>query len=215
MEGKPDPGAGALNGVLVGRYGRRPRTFGKDTPGVNVTLVLVQEDGAKKPVPMRKSRLVVGRKPECAIRIPVASVSREHCEIVQEGDALVVRDLGSSNGTYVNRERVQEAQLKAGDILAVGPAVFVAVFDGQPAEIDAKQAYLSGKAPEPAAAAAAAPAARPAMPRQGTKPTTRPAGKPVGKPVSEDDFDIDSDDSSISDFNFDFLDEDEEDQKKL
>jgi predicted component of type VI protein secretion system len=185
---------------------------------VNVTLVLVQEDGAKKPVPMRKSRLVVGRKPECAIRIPVASVSREHCEVVQEGDSLTVRDLGSSNGTYVNRERVQEAKLKAGDILAVGPAVFVVQVDGQPAEFDAKQAYTTGKAPEPAAAAASASrGARPAVPssRPAGKPAAKPAAKPGGTPVSDDDFDIDPDDSSISDFNFDFLDEEEEDQKKL
>jgi hypothetical protein len=190
---------------------------------VNVTLVLVQEDGVKKPVPMKRDRVVIGRKPEASIRVPVSSVSREHCELVLAGGRLTVRDLGSSNGTYVNRSRVQEAELKAGDVLSVGPAVFVAVIDGVPAEIDGKETYAKGKSPEPAAAASA-PAARPASPSAKTsapasaaKPTAKPAAKPAAKPSSLDD-ELDTsnlDDSSVSDFDFDFLDEDEEDKKKL
>ncbi len=187
---------------------------------MNVTLVLVQEDGSKKPVSMKKDRLVVGRKPECTIRVPVSSVSREHCEVVIAGDKLMVRDLGSSNGTYVNRERVQEAELNPGDVLAVGPAVFVVVIDGQPAEVDAKRSFAAGSSPEPVTAAAG-PSARPSSPSGKTSSPSapRPAAKPAAKPVSSDlDDEIDTsrlDESSVSDFDFDFLDEDEEDKKKL
>jgi predicted component of type VI protein secretion system len=191
--------------------------LGKDTPGVNVTLVLVQEDGSKRPVPMKKQRLVIGRKPECSIRVPVPSVSREHCEVVLEGEKVIVRDLGSSNGTYVNRERVREAQLNPGDLLAVGPAVFVTVIDGKPIDVNAKQSFTAGRAPEPAAAARA-PAGRPAAPGK-----TAAAGAAASKPKTkslDDELEsalsgADLDDSSISDLDFDFLNEEDEDQKKL
>jgi predicted component of type VI protein secretion system len=49
---------------------------------------------------------------------------------------MKVEDLGSSNGTYINGERVQQAELAAGDTLAVGPVIFVAQVNGFPADDD-------------------------------------------------------------------------------
>ena len=144
---------------------------------------------------MKRARLVIGRKKECDIRIPVPSVSREHCEVHVEGGKVMVRDLGSSNGTYINRERVQEAELKPGQFIGVGPAVFVVRIDGKPDKIDAKQASAQGAAPEPVAAASA-PSKRPTSPSKG-----------VSKPLPDDP---DLDDSSISDFDMDILDDDDE-----
>jgi predicted component of type VI protein secretion system len=199
--------------------------------GVEISLVIVQANGRTQEMPVRKQRMLFGRKEDCQIRIPVSSVSREHCELRVEGEKAVVRDLGSSNGTYVNGERVQEQQLAAGDLVAIGPAVFVVRFDGQPAEINAAEAFVRGAAPTPVAAAAP-PKARPSVPA--AKPTAakpaapvpagpksaaaQPASKPAGKQQKNDesDFDLGSPgpgDSSVSDFDFDFLDED--DDKKL
>ena len=47
-------------------------------------------------------------------------MSRRHAEIIREGDQYRVRDAGSLNGTYVNRERIEEAPLEHGDVLQVG-----------------------------------------------------------------------------------------------
>ena len=47
-------------------------------------------------------------------------MSRRHAEIAQDGDRFVVRDVGSLNGTYLNRERIDEADLTDGDELQVG-----------------------------------------------------------------------------------------------
>ena len=44
----------------------------------------------------------IGRHDDCQIRIRSSQVSRRHCEVLPEGDTLMVRDLGSSNGTFVN-----------------------------------------------------------------------------------------------------------------
>jgi pSer/pThr/pTyr-binding forkhead associated (FHA) protein len=62
-----------------------------------------------------------GRHPESDIFLDDITVSRRHVEIVpKDGGSYVVRDVGSLNGTYVNRERIDEAQLAPGDELQIG-----------------------------------------------------------------------------------------------
>ena len=51
---------------------------------------------------------------------PDVTVSRRHVEILRDGDSYTVRDVGSLNGTYVNRNRVEEAPLRDGDELQIG-----------------------------------------------------------------------------------------------
>ncbi|OJW22180.1 MAG: hypothetical protein BGO49_19315 [Planctomycetales bacterium 71-10] len=63
----------------------------------------------------------VGRHDDCVIRIRSSQVSRRHCEIFEADGRLMVRDLGSSNGTYVNGLRVLGQQpLKVGDVISIG-----------------------------------------------------------------------------------------------
>lgn len=170
---------------------------------VEVTLVAVTADGSKRDIPMKRARLVIGRKPECDVRIPVPSVSREHCEVRVEGGKVVVKDLGSSNGTYVNRERVQETELAPGHLIGVGPAVFVVRIDGNPARIEPELSFAKGSAPEPAAATSA-PAARPQSPAKPGKPA------PAKSIVDDDDDDDLKDKDGSSEFDFDFMDDDDE-----
>jgi pSer/pThr/pTyr-binding forkhead associated (FHA) protein len=66
-----------------------------------------------------KPILLIGRDAECDIQIDSRKVSRRHCCIAQVSDYLVVRDLGSTNGVYVNGVRVAEGQLKPGDELTI------------------------------------------------------------------------------------------------
>ena len=67
--------------------------------------------------------VIVGRDETCDIRILAKSVSREHCAIEQDGDELVLRDLGSSGGTYLGDTRVDKVKLQDGMEIGVGPAV--------------------------------------------------------------------------------------------
>lgn len=69
----------------------------------------------------------VGRGLECDLRIDDATLSRRHGELTIRGTCLHVRDLGSSNGIYVNERRVQQADLEAGDCLRFGSRAFVVV----------------------------------------------------------------------------------------
>jgi hypothetical protein len=65
-------------------------------------------------------RTLVGRSPECDIFLDDVTVSRRHAEIIREGDAFTIRDLGSLNGTYVNRKRIESAVLENDDEVQVG-----------------------------------------------------------------------------------------------
>ena len=61
-----------------------------------------------------------GRHPESDIFLDDITVSRRHAEFVRQGSEYVVRDVGSLNGTYVNRERIDEGQLRNGDEVQIG-----------------------------------------------------------------------------------------------
>jgi predicted component of type VI protein secretion system len=67
----------------------------------------------------------VGRQQGCQIRIGSSQVSRKHCELFEKKGLLLVKDLNSSNGTFVNGKKVEGQQvLEAGNILTVGGVSF-------------------------------------------------------------------------------------------
>jgi len=103
---------------------------------MEVALVMFKADGSRREFPLSKSRLMVGRTSRCDLRVPLSSVSRQHCELRIENDKVRVRDLGSSNGTFHNHTRIQEAELAAGDELMIGPVRFTVVIDGKPEKIE-------------------------------------------------------------------------------
>ena len=62
----------------------------------------------------------IGRSPGAEFIVDAALVSRLHCQLTATADTLHVKDLGSTNGTFVNGTRVTTAELRAGDRLSVG-----------------------------------------------------------------------------------------------
>jgi len=69
-------------------------------------------------VPLVRRPFRVGRRPGLELTLTSSSVSNDHAEILHEADAVRVRDLGSTNGTYLNREKVfGEAELREGDVV--------------------------------------------------------------------------------------------------
>ena len=65
-------------------------------------------------------RTLIGRSPECHVFLDDVTVSRRHAEIVHEDDRYVIRDLGSLNGTFVNRHRIESVALSADDEVQIG-----------------------------------------------------------------------------------------------
>ncbi len=160
---------------------------------VAVELVLLKPDGDQRAYPVTRAR-IIGREEDCDMRIPVAEVSREHCRVEPSSSGgLDVEDLGSSNGTYINGMRIEEAEMAAGDILKIGPALMVLRIDGQPASIDADEAMLRGTPSE--------------------DETQPPAAQPqASKQVGQGSLLDDEDEDMFSDFDFD---DDDEEAPKL
>src|SRR5262245_61072457 len=75
--------------------------------------------GGGDPVPLLKTKLLVGRRDSCDIALRFPNVSSRHCELELLDGYWMVRDLGSSNGTKVNGVRVRTKWVLPGDELAV------------------------------------------------------------------------------------------------
>jgi len=110
--------------------------------------------------------VVIGRVPECHIQIADTLSSRRNTEVRREGRQYKVKDLGSTNGTFLNDKKITEADLAEGDVIRIGEIRFrFSVVDaaGAPAVPTPKPA-----APVPALAGAGAPAAAPAAAPKGS-----------------------------------------------
>lgn len=164
---------------------------------MGVSLVLVRSDLSQMEIQVKSSPAVIGRHTDCKVRIPDPSVSRQHCEVSLSDGKIMLRDLGSSNGTYVNRKRITQIELSAGDMIAVGNFIFVLRIDGKPNAIDSMEVLEDGAIP-----------AAPSKPAKAAKASSS-AKAPAKSPTKA----ADPDDSSVTDF--DFLDDDLEDQPKL
>jgi pSer/pThr/pTyr-binding forkhead associated (FHA) protein len=99
---------------------------------------LVPLDGGP-PIEIVKDLVVVGRKEECDLRLEHKSVSKMHCVIVKTDGLLLLRDLGSTNGTRVNGQRVRRAALLPNDQVSIANYKF--------------RVYLGPDAPAPAVSA--------------------------------------------------------------
>jgi pSer/pThr/pTyr-binding forkhead associated (FHA) protein len=108
-----------------------PSNQGKST--MNYVLQVVRGRSASTTLKLGDGVTSIGRHDDCLIRIKSAQVSRRHCELFEVSDKLTIRDLGSSNGTFVNGKKVSGQQaLKPGDELTVGAVTLRVAKLGQP-----------------------------------------------------------------------------------
>jgi hypothetical protein len=89
-----------------------------------VSLYVEKGPGAGQLMPLPQGTLVIGRASACDLRLQHPSISRRHAQLLRTGDRLVLKDLGSQNGTFVNRVKVDgDTELHAGDELTLGNSV--------------------------------------------------------------------------------------------
>jgi chromosome segregation ATPase len=88
------------------------------------TRMLVRTQGETGIVQLLGRRTTIGRTPDNDIRIDAEFISRHHAVVLLYGSKTVIEDLNSTNGTYVNAERVNRRALKEGDIVTLGKSEF-------------------------------------------------------------------------------------------
>jgi len=89
-------------------------------PPTSALLVMQHGPSAGARFLLDAERTTVGRSTSADIFLDDVTVSRKHAEFVREGRVFWVRDVGSLNGTYVNRERIDQAELHSGDEVQIG-----------------------------------------------------------------------------------------------
>jgi len=83
-------------------------------------LVVLSEGFTGVTCELKVDKTTIGRLEDNAFQIAEPSVSSHHCELTRRGADLLVKDLNSTNGTFINGEKVAEAVLKPGQILRLG-----------------------------------------------------------------------------------------------
>jgi len=87
-------------------------------------LILMEGDETESAFTIREGELkIIGRAPECEIRLGDPGISRRHCSIENRGNELHVEDLESANGTFINGTLVKSGVLGAGDQVSVGKTI--------------------------------------------------------------------------------------------
>jgi pSer/pThr/pTyr-binding forkhead associated (FHA) protein len=106
--------------------GRLTKEEAAKVPGLK-GYALVVERGPNMGVTylLRDGNTTVGRHPESDIFLDDVTISRHHCRFVVTDDSIRVEDSGSTNGTYVNEVRVDQATLRAGDEVLIGRFNFI------------------------------------------------------------------------------------------
>ena len=88
-------------------------------------LVVTRGRSSARSLKLLDGVTTVGRQDDCQLRIASSQVSRRHCQLFEHKGFLLVKDLGSSNGTFVNGKRIAEQRvLEVGDELGIGPVKF-------------------------------------------------------------------------------------------
>ena len=116
----------ALEGALETEHAPTPAEPSSDSgaleglPPGSALLVVKRGPNAGSRFLLDADTTTAGRHPESDIFLDDVTVSRRHAEFVREGGGFVVRDVGSLNGTYLNRERIEAAGLAGGDEVQIG-----------------------------------------------------------------------------------------------
>ena len=93
---------------------------------------LIVVEGATEAEIRLKLPTIIGRSGEAALKVRTSVVSREHCRLYEQNGALYVEDLDSSNGTFVNEEKIASVTpIGTGDFLTVGPVTLEVVCENE------------------------------------------------------------------------------------
>jgi predicted component of type VI protein secretion system len=146
------------------------------------TRLVPLTEGVAPTIHLQRPVLLIGRHPDCDIRIEFPQISRRHCCIALAYDRYIIKDLGSTNGLRVNGRVVEEARLNPGDEIAIAQVLY----------------RLEETMPTPEPAAAPAPSAKSTKPAPpGNAPVAGNGMRPLTLPNLGDDDDLIPIDDSI------------------
>jgi len=95
---------------------------GLDELGVEGPTLVVRSGGGRagEQFPLERTQTTIGRTPDCDIFLDDVTVSRRHAIVAKGARTFTLEDLGSLNGTFLNRHRIEQADLENGDEVQIG-----------------------------------------------------------------------------------------------
>ena len=95
---------------------------GLEELGIEGPSLVVRSGGGRagEHFPLERTQTTVGRTPDCDIFLDDVTVSRRHAIVAKGADTFTIEDLGSLNGTFLNRHRIEKAELENGDEVQIG-----------------------------------------------------------------------------------------------
>jgi hypothetical protein len=95
---------------------------GVEELGIEGPTLVVRSGGGRagEHFPLERTQTTIGRTPDCDIFLDDVTVSRRHAIVAKGAEAFTLQDLGSLNGTFLNRHRIEQAELESGDEVQIG-----------------------------------------------------------------------------------------------
>ena len=95
---------------------------GLEELGVEGPTLVVRSGGGRagEQFPLERTQTTIGRTPDCDIFLDDVTVSRRHAIVAKGARTFTLEDLGSLNGTFLNRHRIEQAELESGDEVQIG-----------------------------------------------------------------------------------------------
>ncbi len=120
--GRGEPGAGQTATYRVGETGDFIPVELDEVTGAGGAALVIRSGGGRvgESFPLEGDRLSIGRRPDSDVFLDDVTVSRDHALLVRRSGGWFLDDLGSLNGTYVNRRRIESHRLADADELQVG-----------------------------------------------------------------------------------------------
>jgi pSer/pThr/pTyr-binding forkhead associated (FHA) protein len=148
---------------------------------INLTVTTAGKMQGKS-IPITLSQFLIGRDPHCQLRPANPMISNRHCAILTRGQQVLLRDFESTNGTFVNDERlIGERELQTGDSIRIGPLAFEINIE-RPVPVNEPTPYPGGDAADDEAAAQLLMSLQEDQPSEGK---VDEAGIPTGTTVME------------------------------
>ena len=117
-----DEGGGDTTMTFTPEEGAVEAALASDDAGIHGPALVVRSGGGRVGETFRPQgeRTTIGRSPDCGIFLDDVTVSRRHAVLVNRDGTFFIEDQGSLNGTFLNRRRIESAQLADGDELQIG-----------------------------------------------------------------------------------------------